>query len=231
MMKKTILILLPALLLWAVTFAWTSEEDGFQPLFDGKSLAGWEQHGGKAEYRLENEQIVGKSVPDTPNSFLCTQKDYGDFVLELEFKVDPLLNSGVQIRSQVFAEEKVLDLGNGKTRKIPADRVHGYQVEIDPSDRAWTGGIYDEARRGWLNNLEENQPAREAFKQNEWNKFRIECRGDSIKTWVNGVPAADLKDDWTLKGLIALQVHGVGNRPERIGKEVRWSNIRMKELD
>ena len=114
-------------------------EEGFRSLFDGKTLSGWEQHGGKAKYYVEDGQVVGVSVPKTPNSFLCTQREYGDFVLELEFKVDPLLNSGIQIRSLVFDEAKVIELPNGKTRKIPADRVHGYQVEIDPSPRALFG--------------------------------------------------------------------------------------------
>ena len=202
--------------------------DDLQPLFDGKTLDGWKQHGGKAKYRVENGEIVGSSVPNTPNSFLCTEKEYGDFILELEFKVDPTLNSGVQIRSQVFEKETEIDV-EGKKKKIPADRVHGYQVEIDPSDRAYSGGIYDEARRGrFLQDLKDNEPARKAFKQNEWNKFRIECRGDSIKTWINGVPAVDLKDSVTPKGLIALQVHGVGNKTEPL--EVRWRNIMIQEL-
>ncbi len=192
-----------------------AEEAAFRPLFDGKTLDGWIQRGGKAKYAVEDGTIVGTSVPNTSNSFLCTEKTYGDFILELEFKVDPGLNSGVQIRSESRPDYK-----NG--------RVHGYQVEIDPSNRAWSGGIYDESRRGWLNDLKNNEPARKAFKQNEWNKFRIECRGDSIKTWINGVPAADLKDDMTPRGFIALQVHGVGKRTEPL--RVRWRNIRIAEL-
>ena len=203
--------------------------DDLQPLFDGKTLNGWTQHGGKAKYEIDNGEIVGTSVPNTGNSFLCTDKTYGDFILELEFKVDPLLNSGVQIRSEVYDKPTVVEI-NGKKRKFPADRVHGYQVEIDPSARAWTGGIYDEARRGWLNNLAKNEPARKAFKQNEWNKFRIVCRGDSIKTWLNDVPAADLKDSLTPRGFIALQVHGVGKDKNKVGKQVRWRNIRIQEL-
>src|SRR4029079_13973442 len=139
---------------------------------------------------------------NTPNSFLCTKQHYGDFVLELEFKVDHGLNSGVQIRSQVFDKETEIDLGDGMKKTVAADRVHGYQVEIDPSDRAWTAGIYDESRRGWLNDVKDNEPARKAFKQGEWNAFRVECRGDSIKTCLNGVPAADLKDGMTPKGFI-----------------------------
>jgi hypothetical protein len=201
--------------------------DGWTPLFNGKNLDGWVQRGGKAKYRVEDNQIVGTSVPNTGNSFLCTKRDYADFILELEFKVSSKLNSGVQIRSHCFEEKKTVE-SNGKKITIPAGRVHGYQVEIDPSDRAWSGGIYDEGRRGWLNDLKNNEPARKAFKQNEWNKFRIECRGDSIKTWLNGVVAADLKDALTPSGFIALQVHGVGK--EEQPREVRFRNLRIKEL-
>lgn len=204
-----------------------AQDEAFVPLFNGTDLSGWVQKGGQAKYRVEDGQIVGTSVPKTANSFLCTAKEYGDFILELDFKVDPELNSGVQIRSQVFDEPKTVTFG-GKEIKIPAGRVHGYQVEIDPAARAWTGGIYDEGRRGWLNNLEQNEPARKAFRQGEWNSFRIECKGDSIKTFLNEVPAADLKDDATPKGLIALQVHGVGEKEKPM--EIRWRNIRIKEL-
>lgn len=215
---------------------YAAEEEGFTPLFDGKTLEGWEQHGGEAKYTVEDGVIVGTSVPKTGNSFLCTKKHYSDFILELDFKVDQGLNSGVQIRSHVYDQPKVYEVknedGTVEEKKVPAGRVHGYQVEIDPSNRAWTGGIYDEARRGWLNNLEgeKNAEARKAFKQDEWNHFRVEAVGDSIKTWVNGVPAADLKDGMTLSGLIALQVHGIGNDESKIGKQVRWKNIRIKDL-
>lgn len=184
-------------------------------LFDGKTLNGWVQRGGKALYKVEDGAIAGTAVRDTPNSFLCTEKDYSDFILELEFKVDDRLNSGVQIRSNSFADYK-----NGT--------VHGYQVEIDPSDRAWTGGIYDESRRGWLNDLKENETARKAFKQGQWNHFRIEAVGDSIKTWLNGVAAADLKDSKTSTGFIALQVHNI---PTDEPLQIRWRNIRIKELN
>jgi hypothetical protein len=199
-------------------------------LYNGKDLDGWVQRGGKAKYRAEGNEIVGTTVPNTPNSFLCTTKTYGDFILQLDFKVDPALNSGVQVRSEYFDEPKAVEW-KGETIKIAAGRVHGYQVEIDPDvkrGRLWTGGIYDEGRRKWLNDLKDNEAARKAFKPNEWNTFRIECKGDSIKTWLNGVPAADLKDAMTLKGFIALQVHGVGKREEPL--EVRFRNIRIQEL-
>src|SRR5262245_14070474 len=205
-----------------------ADEEGFKPLFDGKSLTGWKQHGGAAKYRVENGEIVGQCVPNTQNTFLCTEKEYGDFILELEFKVDPQLNSGIQIRSQVFEKETEIDV-EGKKKKLPADRVHGYQVEIDPSDRSYSGAIYDEARRGrFLADLKDNEAARKAFKQGEWNKFRIDCNGDSIRTWINGVTAVDLKDNMTPKGLIALQVHQVGAKTDPL--EVRWRNVRIKEL-
>lgn len=205
-----------------------SAEESWTPLCNGKDLEGWVQRGGKAKYRVQDGEIIGSSMPNTPNSFLCTERDYGDFVLDLEFKVHPELNSGVQIRSQCFEQPKSVELG-GKRFNIPAGRVHGYQVEIDPSARAWTGGIYDEGRRAWLNDLKNNEPARKAFKADAWNQFRIECRGESIKTWLNGVAAADLKDSVTPRGFIALQVHGVGKRAEPL--EVRFRNLRIKVLD
>lgn len=207
----------------------TVAADDFVNLFDGKTLDGWEQHSGKAEYRVEDGAIVGKTVANTGNSFLCTKKKYGDFVFEFEFKVASGMNSGVQFRSEVNPTETEIEI-DGKKRKQAADRVYGYQYEIDPSGRAFTGGIYDEARRGWLQDLKDKEAARKAFKQNDWNAARIECRGVSIKTWINGVPAADLKDGMTKEGLIALQVHGIGNKIAKAGEEVRWRNLRIKEL-
>ena len=203
-------------------------EEGFTAIFDGKTLEGWEQHSGKAEYRVEDGAVVGKTVSGTGNSFLCTKKTYRDFILELEFKVDPSMNSGIQFRSTFYPEATELII-DGKPRKFAADRVHGYQFEIDPGTRAYTGGVYDEGRRGWLFDLKNNPEARAAFRQGEWNKARIECRGESIKTFINDVPAADLKDGLTKEGIIALQVHGIGKNASP-GKEVRWRNIRVKEL-
>ena len=200
--------------LWLAAVA-IGQEDDWTELFDGQSLDGWTQRGGQAVYSVENGQIVGTTVPNTPNSFLCTDRHFDNFVLELEFRVHPELNSGIQIRSNSLADFK-----NG--------RVHGYQVEIDPSDRAWSGGIYDEGRRGWLYDLKQRPEARNAFRQNEWNHYRVEAVGDSLRTWINGVPAADLRDDMTDSGFVALQVHGVGGRQDPI--DVRWRNIRIREL-
>jgi len=191
-----------------------SAQDDWIALFNGKNLKGWEQLNGKAKYKVKDAMIVGSTVLNTPNSFLVTKKDYSDFVLEFEFKVDPNLNSGVQIRSHSLKE-----YNNG--------RVHGYQIEIDPAARAWSAGIYDEARRGWLYNLEENPKAQAAFKQNDWNKYHIEAIGNNIKTWINGVPAANLVDDADASGFIALQVHGIGGDKSKEGISVIWKNIRI----
>lgn len=219
-----------ALFALAATATSAFAADGeFVSLFDGKTLTGWEQHSGKAEYRVEDGAIVGKTVLKTGNSFLCTTKKYGNFVLEFQFKVAPEMNSGVQFRSEFYDKETTVEI-DGKARKFPADRVFGYQYEIDPSKRAFTGGIYDEGRRGWLFDLKDKAEARAAFKQGEWNSARIECNGDQIKTWINGVPAADLKDGVTKEGVIALQVHGIGDKAEKAGQEIRWRNLQIKEL-
>ncbi len=190
----------------------------WEPLITGSRFDGWSQIGGKAEYSVEDGVVTGTAVPKTPNSFMATDKLYGDFILEYEFKVDPRLNSGVQIRSNSDPDYK-----NGQ--------VHGYQVEIDPSDRAWTAGIYDEGRRGWLNPLagDENADARAAFKQGEWNKVRVRAVADHIQTWLNDVPAADLVDAMTQEGFIALQVHGIGDK-DLAGAQVHWRNLRIKDL-
>ena len=182
-------------------------------LFDGKTLSGWTQLNGKANYKVVNGTIVGSTVHNTPNSFLTTDKMYSDFILELDYKVDPSMNSGIQIRSNSFPYYN-------------KGRVHGYQVEIDPSKRAWSAGIYDEARRGWLNTLEDNKNAQKAFKQNDWNHYRIEAIGDTLKTWINGVPAAYLIDDKTASGFIGLQVHGIGKNHKE-GTEIIWKNVKI----
>jgi len=185
----------------------------WQDLFNGENLDGWEKLNGTAEYKVEDGAIVGISQLNTPNTFLATNKNYDDFILEFEFKVDDGLNSGVQFRSLSLPE-------------FQEGRVHGYQFEIDPSERAWTGGVYDEARRGWLYPLNYNPEGQQAFKNGEWNKARIEAIGNSIRTWVNDIPCADLLDSTTASGFIALQVHSIGNA-EQEGKSVAWRNIRI----
>lgn len=225
--------------LWAVAPTWSApaQTNEWKPLYNGQNLDGWVQRGGKAKYRAEGAELVGTSVPNTPNSFLCTTRVYTNFILEFEFKVAPELNSGVQIRSQCFEEARRVEW-QGRSIAIPAGRVHGYQVEIDADAkraRWWTGGIYDEGRRGWLfpgplggDAQEFTRQGGQAFKPGDWNHIRVEAIGDSIKTWLNGVLRAQIKDDLTPAGFIALQVHGVGKRTEPL--EVRWRNLRIREL-
>ncbi len=197
-----------------LSYSQTNTSPPWENMFDGKTLNGWHIKGGKATYNVKNGEIIGTTVVKTPNTFLCTDKIYSDFILELDFKVHPKLNSGIQIRSNSNPNYM-----NGV--------VHGYQVEIDPSDRAWSAGIYDESRRGWLYPLQHNKAAQQAFKQNEWNHYRIEAIGDTIKTWINNVPAAYLVDDRTHNGFIALQVHGIGNDKEKEKYAVRWKNVKI----
>ncbi|WP_324023326.1 DUF1080 domain-containing protein [Maribacter sp. BPC-D8] len=182
-------------------------------LFDGETLNGWQKLGGEATYAIKDGAIVGTTTHGTPNTFLSTKKLYDDFILELDYKVDSTMNSGIQIRSN-----SIPNYQNG--------RVHGYQVEIDPSERAWSGGIYDEGRRGWLNPMTDNPAAQKAFKQNDWNHYRIEAIGDTIKTWVNDVPAAYLIDDKTAKGFISLQVHSI-SKDQKAGTDIIWKNVKI----
>lgn len=191
-----------------------SQNQKWTNLFDGKTLNGWKQLNGKAKYSIEKDEIVGTTVADTPNSFLCTEKEYGDFILELDLKVDNSMNSGVQFRSLSKSDYK-------------DGRVHGYQMEVDPADRAWSGGIYDEGRRDWLYTLNINQIGRKAFKNDAWNKYRIEAIGSTIRTWINGIPTAHLIDDMTAKGFIALQVHAIG-KDQKAGTQIRWKNIKIQ---
>lgn len=180
-------------------------------------LAGWEVIGGEAKYRAQDGEIIGNTVPDTPNTFLATKELYGDFELELELKAHPELNSGVQFRS---------DGQNGQLHRMPI--VTGYQMEVEhDGQRNWAGGVYDEAGRGWLYPLYADPRSREAFKSNEWNQYRIVCRGGFIETYVNGVWCARMMDDLRPKGFIALQIHGVGDRQDPM--EIRWRNIRIRE--
>ena len=194
------------------------DKPGWVKLFDGKTLEGFEQKNGTATYSVEDGVILGKTSEGSPNSFLCTKKEYSDFELKFEVKVDDELNSGVQIRSASKP-----DKNNG--------RVHGPQVEIATNGTA--GFIYGEALgTGWLSDEAgmADPEKKAAFKKGEWNKYRVLAQGNSIKTWVNDVPIADLVDEKSgmSSGFIGLQVHGIksGTGPY----EVRWRNLELKEL-
>lgn len=174
-------------------------------LFDGATLAGWRVLG-DARYTVDDGCILGE-VGGGGQSFLVTERSFGDFVLELELVNELPGNSGVQVRSHVRE--------NGQ--------LYGYQIEVDPSPRAWSGGLYDEARRGWLDDLEGDDVARAAFRDGEWNHYRIECRGAWIRAWVNGVPTADYLDALDLEGVIGLQVHSGNNT------RMRWRDLRLTD--
>lgn len=213
-MKTKRLLVLTGLILGTSFNSLQAQSGKWQNLFNGKDLTGWKQLNGKAKYEVVNGEIVGTTVSNTPNSFLTTEKPYGDFIFEVELLVDNAMNSGIQFRSLSKA-----DYMNG--------RVHGYQMEVDPSDRAYSGGIYDEGRRGWLYPMDINPNGKQAFKKGQWNKYRIECIGNSIRTWVNGVPTANLIDDMTASGFIALQVHSI-NKNDEPGKQIKWRNIKIQ---
>lgn len=215
-------------------------QDGWVQLFNGTNLDGWKQHSGTAKYSVQDGCIAGESVAGTGNSFLCPVKTYGDFELELEYQVDPMLNSGVQFRSDLFPEARTI-WGDGKASKLPAGRLHGYQCEIDmdtKKDRWWTAGIYDEARRAWLfpgkrggDGKAFTEQGRKISQSEAWNRLRIRCVGTSIKTWLNGEPRTDMNDAMTPSGHIGLQVHGIGSDASKVGLKVKFKNIRLREIE
>ena len=193
---------------------------GWISLFNGKDLTGWKPLGGKATYKVEDGIIVGNTVANTRNTFLVTEKEYGDFILELDIYVeDEEGNSGVQTRSHYD-----VTAFNGE------GRVYGRQCEADPSWRRWTGGIYDEGRREWLYPMQLNAAAQHAFKKGGYNHFKIECIGNEMRTWVNGFATAYVVDTIDAKGFIGLQVHAISDA-SHAGKKVCFKNIFIKTTD
>lgn len=206
----------------------TATADEAKPIFDGKTLQGWEQLNGSATYRVENGMIIGKTTEGSPNSFLCTSKSYGDFELTFDVKFigDPF-NSGCQIRSRLRETA-------GQKKNEPKGRLYGPQVEIEVSgDKgAEAGYVYGEAMgSGWRTPKERLIPHKN-FKDKAWNSFKIVAKGPRIQTWINGVQVEDLTDEECFKshpsGVIGLQVHSVkkGTGPF----QVAWKNIKLKEL-
>src|SRR6187455_3474818 len=169
---------------------------GWKSLFDGKTLNGWKLMTGKAEYKVEEGIIVGTTVMNSPNSFLvCDNKFTGDFILELEAMItDTASNSGIQFKSNFDAAG---NKGQG--------RIFGYQFEIDPSSRRWSAGVYDEGRREWLYPGSLNSKAQVYFTPNVYHTIKIECIGNTIKTWLDGAAVSYIVDTLTAnEGLIAL---------------------------
>jgi hypothetical protein len=215
--NKLTITLLFSLLFSASNFA---ADKKYKAIFDGKTLEGWTQRNGTATYRVEKKSVVGKTNEGSPNSFLCSDKEYGNFDLIFEVKVDDKLNSGVQIRSQ--------------TKGGPKGRVNGPQVEIEASGKngAEAGYIYGEAAGGWMTPADKLKPHKH-FKDGKWNKYRVVADGSNIKVWINGALVSDLNHEEKYKshpkGFIGLQVHSIGRGSGPY--EVRWRKIKLKELD
>ncbi|HVM89552.1 MAG TPA: DUF1080 domain-containing protein [Puia sp.] len=214
-MKRLLVFSCFFLLINADMYAQTND---WQNLFDGRTLNGWKRLAGTADYKVENGNIAGVTVANSGNTFLVTEKEYGDFILELDIKADDTTaNSGIQLRSHYNP-----DGHEGK------GLVYGYQYEIDPSSRRWSGGIYDEGRRDWLYPVSLNAKAREAFKIGEYNHVKVECIGHEIKTWLNNIPVAYVVDTMDAKGFIGLQVHSIGTNEKLTGEKIFFKNIRIR---
>lgn len=230
-MTKTLFI--TALLVSSVGTTVQGQDQEWENLFNGKDLEGWVQKGGKASFEISDGAIVGITAEGTPNSFLCTERTYGNFILEFEFMADPELNCGVQFRSRFID-----GLVRGYQYEIDPDRTtpysgrpanldaNGREIKAGTQPRSWTGGIYEEKMRGWIGDLSANPEAREAFLPGKWNKARVEAFGDRISTWINGTPAASIVDFATPDGFIALQVHATDSEKPY---QVRYRNIRIKD--
>ncbi len=207
--------------------AQSPKASGWVSLFDGKSLDGWVVKGGTATYHIDKDMIVGTTVAKSKNTFLSTKRDYADFELELEVRCDKELNSGIQIRSHVYAKDTPQASKQGRMRE--KGEVYGYQCEITTSDKCVAGNFWDEGRwTKWHDDLTKKPGACAAFKDGEWNHYRIVAQGDRIRSWVNGVPCADFRDTLDASGFIGLQVHSIpaGKGPY----QVRWKKIKIREL-
>jgi len=208
---------LASFLLFLLAFSIQAQEGNWKNLFNGKDLSGWKAVAGKATFTVQDGVIEGSAVFGTGNTFLITEELYGDFILELDLKISHVSsNSGIMTRGQF---DPAGQGGKGL--------VYGYQVEADPTPRAWSGGIYDEARRGWFYPLDLNPAAKAAFKLGEWNRYRIEALGNTIKTWVNGQEVAYFVDDLDARGFIGLQVHSIQNKEDE-GRKTYFRNVRIQ---
>lgn len=178
---------------------------GFKKIFNGKDLTGWNVHGTEKWY-VENGELVCESGPDKQYGYLSTEKNYDNFILDLDFKLEANGNSGVFIRSG-----------------IEGTKISGWQVEVAPPMNN-TGGIYESYGREWL--IKPKPEDEKVLKPTDWNRLRIKAVGDEVTTWLNGKQMVHLKDEkiGQGKGFIALQIHDGG------GIKVRWKDICVKEL-
>ncbi|TWT67175.1 3-keto-disaccharide hydrolase [Allorhodopirellula solitaria] len=194
--------------------------DGFTPLFNGKDLTGWAPKGGTCTFEAKDDLVVGQCVPGSDSTYLSTDKDdYTDFVFSCDMKWEVDGNSGVMFRAQAKDNEKT-----------DKETVFGPQAEMEgiSGDRYWNGGIYGQSCGGYFYPLwlTDHQEARAALDRSGWNRLTIQAKGNNVKTWVNGVPAANWNDDGTYsKGFFSLQIH------KGTAGKVLWKNVRVKELD
>ncbi|HRQ90460.1 MAG TPA: DUF1080 domain-containing protein [Bacteroidia bacterium] len=228
------MMLATAALAAMVSLPLAADQDGWVSLFDGKTLEGWKHSTlGTAKYEAVDGTIHGVTVEGSPNSFLLSEAEYGDFELEFDVKVHDSLNSGVQIRSREKTEADLASSGNDGKPATDLHRFFGPQVEIEASP-GQAGCIYGEATgRGWLSpEPKDEKYAHSHMKNGEWNHFRIVAKGARIQTFINGEAVADLTDEAIYethpKGHIGLQVHGIksGTGPY----DVAWRNLRIRPL-
>ncbi|MBT6127720.1 MAG: DUF1080 domain-containing protein [Flavobacteriaceae bacterium] len=225
------------LLIFITTIVSAQNQDS--EIFNGSNLDGWVNYGG-GKFFVEDQCIVAEAINGIPNTFLHTEKKYQNFELEFDVKLDTVLNSGVQIRSNIYQKDTQTIRWGGRfdengdkmiiRKKRSAGRFWGYQIEIDPTSRAWSGAIYEEAGRGFLHTPGINQEVKSALKPLEWNHFRVRVKDHHIQSWVNGVMVGDVYDDLTDNGYIALQLHGIGKNILKANKKIRWKNLSLKEL-
>jgi hypothetical protein len=242
---KTKSVLLTVVLTIVITGACknkSARQEGFVDLFDGKTLKGWKvinqdwkNPDSKPDFYVENNILVCNTVMDNEGGYLVTEKSYANFILEFDVKIDTSLNSGLQCRSRMWEKDTTTTYVAGDaelTKHVTKWRkgyVWGYQVEVDPSSRAWSGGLYEPGNRGWIVALKDNEAGRKAFKPMDWNHFKIVMNGNKIQTWVNGISTVDITDDMSASGFIGLQFHGA-YQPYQKDKKSLWKNIRIKEL-
>ena len=244
LLRKSILLVAASILLITITCKNRSaKDDGWKDLFDGKTLNGWKvlnqdwnNPDSKPEFYIEDNMIIcNTTLNNTGGGYLVTEKSYDNFILEFDVKIDTSLNSGLQCRSRVWEKDTatVYVAGDAKgTKHLTKWRqgyVWGYQIEVDPSSRAWSGGLYEPGNRGWIVTLANNEPARKTFKPMEWNHFKILMDGNKIQTWVNDVLTVDTTDDMSASGFLGLQFHGAGREWQK-DKKSMWKNIRIREL-
>lgn len=244
--KRLIRVVVVAIIvLAAFTMACQSEinEEGvWKDLFDGKTLIGWkvlnqdwDNPDSKPDFYVENNMIICNTTLNAGGGYLVTEKSYDNFILELDVKIDNSLNSGIQCRSQVWEKDTITTYVSGNAEgtvsqhKWPVGYVWGYQIEIDPTDRAWSGGLYEPGNRGWVVTLSGNETARKAFKKMDWNHFKIVMNGNKIQTFLNEIKVIDTIDDFSSSGFIGLQFHGASKEIQN-NKKSMWKNIRIKEL-